>query len=64
MGIRIEFSKIHGFGAFATRPIPRGNIGRYAADTLPITLEEANLLPHHKQDYLIEITTSEGKRCH
>jgi hypothetical protein len=64
MGIRIEFSKIHGFGAFATRPIPRGNIGRYASDTLPITLEEANQLPHHKQDYLLEIITSEGKRCH
>ena len=54
-GIIIRESAIHGSGAFFTRPLKKGRLGRYAPDVEPITTEEADQLPHEHQDYLVKI---------
>ena len=54
-GIIISESAIHGSGAFFTRPLKKGRLGRYAPDVEPITTDEADQLPHEHQDYLVKI---------
>ena len=52
-GIIVRESAIHGRGAYVIHPFKKGRLGRYAPDIKPITTEEADMLPHQKQDYLL-----------
>ena len=59
-GIIIKDSKIHGKGAYATKPLSVGWLGRYAPDVEFLTVEEADKLPHNQQDYLLKVKGPNG----
>ena len=58
--IIIKDSPTHGKGAYATKPLKKGWLSRYAPDVDYLLKEDADKLPHYKQDYLLLVNRKDG----
>ena len=62
--IIIKDSHTHGKGAYATKPLMKGWLSRYAPDVEYLSKEEADKLPHYKQDYLLLVRRKDGPHAY